>query len=52
MFGLWYLKEAPWKMGNNKKNPRNNQNYDRREIHENVLKLHILHKTRNFGTFS
>ena len=21
MFGLWYLKEAPWKMGNNKKNP-------------------------------
>ena len=27
MFGLWYLKEVPWKIGNIKKNPCINQNY-------------------------
>ena len=38
MFGLWYLIEAPWKMGNNKKNPRINKSYGYGAIHENVPK--------------
>ena len=39
MFCLWYSKEARRKMGNIKKDPHNDQTYDRGEIDENVPKL-------------
>ena len=38
--------------GKQEKNPRIDQNYGYGAIHENVPKLCILRKMRNFGTFS